>query len=120
MGKPVVLIVEDDAWSQRLMQDVLVHEGYDVVVTDKAETGIELIRTLDPSLVLMDIGLPGISGFDAIRAIRADAPIAATRVVAVTAAGPEARFESAGFDAFQPKPLILREFLGTIRRLVHA
>jgi len=117
---PVVLIVEDDAWSQRLMQDVLEHEGYDVVVTDKAETGIELIRALSPSLVLMDICLPGISGFEAIRAIRADGRIARTCVIAVTAAalGAESRFESAGFDGFQPKPLVLQEFLGTIRRLV--
>lgn len=123
MNKPVILIVEDDEKSRRLMHDVLVYQGYEVLETDRGEMGLELIRARHPALVLMDIHLPGISGLDAIREIRGDPAIAGTTVVAVTAGimgnTPEA-FRNAGFDDFQPKPLTLKEFLGTIRRMVPA
>ncbi len=121
MDKPMILIVEDDEKSRRLMRDVLEHQGYDVMETDQGEIAIELIRKLHPSLVLMDIHLPGISGLDAIREIRGDATIAATPVVAVTASvmgNARDKIRDAGFDGFEPKPLNLREFLGTIRKLL--
>ena len=121
MDKPVIVIVEDDEKSRRLMHDVLVYQGYEVVDADRGETGLDLIRARHPALVLMDIHLPGISGLDAIRAIRADPAIAATPVVAVTAAATSdapATYRDAGFDGFQPKPLAMNDFLGTIRRLV--
>lgn len=117
----MILIIEDDEKSRRLMRDVLEHQGYDVMETDQGEIGIELMRKLQPSLVLMDIHLPGISGLDAIREIRSDASIAATPVVAVTASvmgNAREKIREAGFDGFEPKPLNLKEFLGTIRRLV--
>ena len=79
------------------------------------------MRKLQPSLVLMDIHLPGISGLDAIREIRGDASIASTPVVAVTASvmgNARDKIRDAGFDGFEPKPLNLKEFLSTIRRLV--
>ena len=121
MEKPMILIVEDDEKSRRLMRDVLEHQGYDVMETDQGEIGIELIRKLQPALVLMDIHLPGISGLEAIREIRGDSSIAATPVVAVTASvmgNARDKIREAGFDGFEPKPLNLKEFLGTIRRLV--
>lgn len=121
MDRPLILIVEDDEKSRRLMHDVLVYQGYDVVETDRGEIGLALIRAQHPALVLMDIQLPGISGLDALRQIRSDPAIADTQVVAVTAAvtGDAMEvFRDAGFDAFQPKPLVMREFLGTIRSMV--
>ena len=117
----MILIVEDDEKSRRLMRDVLEHQGYMVMETNQGEIGLELIRKLNPALVLMDIHLPGISGLDAIREIRADATIADTRVVAVTASvmgNDRDKIQEAGFDGFEPKPLKLQDFLGTIRRFV--
>jgi len=121
--KPMILIVEDDEKSRRLMRDVLQHQGYDVMETDQGEIAVELMRKLQPALVLMDIHLPGISGLDAIREIRADASIAATPVIAVTASvmgNAREKIRDAGFDGFEPKPLNLKEFLDTIRKLVPA
>ena len=121
MEKPLILIVEDDEKSRRLMKDVLEHQGYAVMETDQGEIGLELIRKCHPQLVLMDIHLPGISGLDAIREIRADAAIAATPVIAVTASvmgNVREKIREAGFDGFEPKPLNLKAFLGTIRGLV--
>ena len=117
----MILIVEDDEKSRRLMKDVLEHEGYAVMETDQAEIGLDLIRQCHPQLVLMDIHLPGISGLDAIREIRADAQIAKTRVLAVTASvmgNVREKIHAAGFDGFEPKPLNLKAFLGTIRKMV--
>ena len=119
----MILIVEDDEKSRRLMRDVLLHQGYQVMETDQGETGLDMIRTLRPALVLMDIHLPGISGLDAIREIRADASIAGTKVLAVTASvmgNVREKIRDAGFDGFEPKPLNLKEFLGTIRTLLPA
>ena len=121
MEKPLILIVEDDEKSRRLMKDVLEHQGYAVMETDQGEIGLDLIRSHHPKLVLMDIHLPGIPGLDAIREIRADAAIAATKVIAVTASvmgNVRETIKEAGFDAFEPKPLDLKAFLGTIRRMV--
>ena len=121
MEKPLILIVEDDEKSRRLMKDVLEHLGYAVLETDRGESGLDLIRQRHPQLVLMDIHLPGISGLDAIREIRGDADIAATPVIAVTASvmgNVREKIRAAGFDGFEPKPLNLKDFLGTIRRLV--
>ncbi len=117
----MILIVEDDEKSRRLMKDVLEHQGYAVMETAQGEVGLDLIRRCRPKLVLMDIHLPGISGLDAIREIRADAEIAGTPVIAVTASvmgNVREKIHAAGFDGFEPKPLNLKAFLGTIRRLV--
>ena len=121
MEKPLILIVEDDEKSRRLMKDVLEHQGYAVIETDQGEVGLNLIRSHHPDLVLMDIHLPGISGLDAIREIRADRAIAKTPVVAVTASvmgNVHREILEAGFDGFEPKPLSLQTFLGTVRKLV--
>ena len=121
MEKPLILIVEDDEKSRRLMKDVLEHQGYAVLETDRGDIGLDLIRQRHPQLVLMDIHLPGISGLDAIREIRGDAEIAATTVIAVTASvmgNVREKIHAARFDGFEPKLLNLKDFLGTIRRLV--
>ncbi len=117
----MILIVEDDEKSRRLMKDVLEHQGYAVLETDQGEIGLAMIRECHPALVLMDIHLPGISGLDAIREIRADIAIAKTQVIAVTASvmgNVRETVRDAGFDGFEPKPLNLKAFLETIRRLV--
>ena len=121
MENALILIVEDDEKSRRLMRDVLQHQGYLVTETDQSEIGIELIRKLNPALVLMDIHLPGMSGLDAIREIRNDVSIAGTCVVAVTASvmgNVREKVREAGFDGFEQKPLNLQTFLSTVKRLV--
>jgi two-component system, cell cycle response regulator DivK len=117
---PLILIVEDDEKSRRLMSDVLVHQGYRVAEVGNAEDGIALMKRLHPKLVLMDIHLPGMSGLDAMHAIRRDASIAATKIMAITASvmgNDRNKIRDAGFDAFEPKPIHLREFLQKVKGL---
>jgi two-component system cell cycle response regulator DivK len=123
VDKPLIVIVEDDERSRRLMKDVLEHHGYVVLDTDNGESGLDLVRAHHPALVLMDIQLPGMSGLEALQAIRADASIAGTKVMAVTASvmdGDRDRIRVAGFDAFVPKPLSLPLFLQEVERLTAA
>lgn len=116
--KSVILIVEDDEKSRRLIRDVLNHQGYETLETDRGEEALDLMREHHPDLVLLDILLPGMSGLDTVREIRNDAGIAATPVIAVTASvmdNDRDKIRAAGFDAFEPKPLNLRAFLETVR-----
>jgi two-component system cell cycle response regulator DivK len=120
--KSVILIVEDDEKSRRLIRDVLNHQGYETLETDRGEEALDLMREHHPDLVLLDILLPGMSGLDTVREIRNDAGIAATPVIAVTASvmdNDRDKIRAAGFDAFEPKPLNLRAFLETVRSFAH-
>ncbi|MBI3714407.1 MAG: response regulator [Betaproteobacteria bacterium] len=123
LPKKLILIVEDDEKSRRLMRDVLAFQGYDIVETDRGEVAIALIRTHHPSLVLMDIHLPGMSGVQALQEIRDDGAIAKTPVIAVTASVMDKdreKVRNAGFDGFHPKPLNLKAFLMEVKQFIAA
>src|SRR5258706_11732104 len=116
-----VLIVEDNDKNMKLARDVLQNKGYQTLEAVTGEEGVQLAKQHVPDLVLMDIQLPGINGIEAFRQIRADAKTAGILVVALTASvTPTDRSEisAAGFDAFIGKPINLKEFLETIRRLL--
>ncbi|HXZ93868.1 MAG TPA: response regulator [Burkholderiales bacterium] len=118
-----VLIVEDNEKNMKLARDVLQAKGYATLEAVTGEEGVRLAREKTPDLVLMDIQLPGISGIEAFRQLRADARTAAIPVVALTASvTPTDRnqINQAGFSAFLGKPINLKEFLDTVKRLTEA
>ena len=115
-----VLIIEDDEKSRRLLADVLGFHGYTILQTDRGEEGMEMLNAGDVAVVLMDIQLPGISGFEALTLIRASERLHGTKVIAVTASVMDTdrkRILEAGFDGYVPKPVNLRELLGTVGRI---
>lgn len=123
MAGELILVVEDDARSQRLVRDLLEYEGYRVTVAGDGAEGVRLTRELRPALVLMDIQLPVLDGIAALRRIREDPETCDVCVVAVTASAmPSDRLKigAAGFDAYQRKPIDVREFAALVRRLVDA
>jgi CheY-like chemotaxis protein len=91
----LILIVEDDPKNLKLVRDTLQVRGSRTIEAGTGEEGVQLAREQHPALVLMDIQLPGISGVEAFRQLRA-----------------------AGFDGFQGKPISVRELLETIRQLL--
>jgi len=116
-----VLIVEDNDKNMKLARDVLQAKGYQTLEALTGEDGVKLARERKPDLVLMDIQLPGINGIEAFRQIRADANTSRIPVVALTASvTPTDRtaIAAAGFDAFLSKPINLKEFLDTVKRMV--
>jgi two-component system cell cycle response regulator DivK len=119
----LILIVEDNEKNLKLVRDVLQVKGYQTLEAGTAEAGIELARARMPQLILMDIQLPGMSGIDAIRALRADSGTAAIPVVAITASVMQQdrqQIMSAGFDGFIEKPINVRGLLETVQKAIEA
>lgn len=113
-----ILVVEDNERNLRLVRDVLVFAGYEVLEANTGEQGVELARANTPDLVLMDIGLPGIDGAEALRQLRQSPSTAAVPVVAVTAYAMDADLErtrDAGFDGCLTKPLSVRSLPEQVR-----
>ena len=106
-----ILVVEDNPLNLKLVRDVLTVSGYEVVAAPSGEEGVTLAQTCDPDLVLMDIQLPGIDGYEALRQLRQNSQLDGVPVVAVTAfAMREDRERAAreGFDGYIGKPISVR------------
>ena len=117
----LILIIEDDPNSRKLVRDVLQVKGYQTIESETAEEGLRLAKEQRPALILMDIQLPGISGIEALQRLRADPDTAAIPVIAVTASVMTAQQQNvleAGFDGFEGKPISVVALLKTIQDLV--
>jgi len=117
----LILIVEDNDKNLKLVRDVLQVKGYTTLEAGTAEEGIRLAREHTPDLILMDIHLPGMSGLEALKLLRADAATAAMPVIAVTASVMQQdrkQITEAGFDAYVGKPISLKEFLDAVRSVL--
>ena len=121
MASELILLVEDNEKNRKLAHDILVHQGYRVVDAESGEDALRLVQTERPSLVLMDIHLPGIDGIEALRRLRADPETSAIPIMAVTASAmtqDRAKIMAAGFDAYQSKPISVKLFLAAVRELL--
>ncbi len=116
-----ILIVEDDEKSRRLLSDVLAFHGYEVAAVSSGEEGVRTAMANKPDAALLDIQLPGISGFEVLAGLREPQCCGARLpVVAVTASVMEQdrkKILSAGFDAFVSKPVNIRDLLATLNQL---
>lgn len=116
-----ILIVEDDENSRMLARDVLQATGYRTAEAETAEEGLRLAHESPPDLILMDIQLPAMSGFDALRHLRGDPATRGIPVMAVSASAmthDRPRIMAAGFDGYQTKPISVRELLDAVRVLL--
>ena len=118
MAAAQVLVVEDNPRNMKLVRDVLEASGYRTLEAATGEAAVELARAHGPSLVLMDVQLPGIGGEAALAALRRDEETAAIPVVALTAQamqGDRERFLDAGFDGYLAKPVDIAELVAAVR-----
>jgi two-component system, cell cycle response regulator DivK len=112
-----ILVVEDNETNMKLVRDVLQAKGYSTLEATTGEDAVELARTLDPALVLMDVHLPGIDGIEALTQLREDERTHAIPVVAVTAQamrGDSKRFLDVGFDDYLSKPVDIAELIRVV------
>ena len=121
MANELILVVEDDDKSRKLVRDLLTVKGYEIIEAETGEEGVRLARERRPGLVLMDIRLPGIDGIQALARLRTEVATREIPVMAMTAsvmAGDRQRVLDAGFDAFQSKPIQIRDFVAAVEQLL--
>lgn len=118
---PKILIVEDNEMNRDMLSRRLERRGYAVVCAVDGAAGVEAARSERPDLVLMDMSLPVIDGWEATRRLKADAATAAIPVIALTAhamAGDREKAVEAGCDDYDTKPVELPGLLLKIERLI--
>ncbi|HKZ96517.1 MAG TPA: response regulator [Hyphomicrobiaceae bacterium] len=116
-----VLIVEDNELNMKLFHDLLDAHGYRTIQTRNGLDAIALARKHRPSLILMDIQLPEVSGLEVTKWLKDDEDLRDIPVVAVTAfamKGDEERIRSGGCEAYISKPISVPMFLDTVRRFM--
>lgn len=116
-----ILIVEDNEMNRDMLSRRLMRRGYEVEIATDGEAGVEAARRARPDLVLMDMSLPVIDGWEATRRLKADPVTAAIPVIALTAhamAGDRERALAAGCDDYDTKPIDLQGLIGKIARLI--
>jgi two-component system, cell cycle response regulator len=112
-----ILVVEDTAYSMQLMTYLLTAHQHTVIEAVTGEQGVELASVTAPDLVVMDLQLPGIDGFEALRALRSIPDRDAVPVIAVTSfamVGDRDRALTAGFDHYLTKPIDPESFVAEI------
>ena len=116
-----ILIVEDTEDNRQIMRDVLSSAGYELVEAETGEDGVAMARTHRPDLILMDIQLPVLDGYEATRRIKNDPTLRHIPIIAVTSyalSGDEAKARAAGCDGYVAKPFSPRELLLKVRELL--
>jgi CheY-like chemotaxis protein len=117
LARVSILAVDDHPVNLKLIRVLLVGEGYDVRTADDAEMALATITTCAPELILMDLQLPGMDGFELTRRLKADPETRGIVIIAMTAyamKGDKERALAAGCDGYLSKPLDTRALPGII------
>jgi two-component system, cell cycle response regulator DivK len=118
MGRRI-LVIEDHDENRRILRDLLTSGGFEII---EAVTGLDGVRMAEkerPDLILMDIQLPGIDGYEATRRIKANPALHQIPIIAVTSyalSGDDAQALEAGCDAYVAKPFSPRALLAKVRQ----
>jgi CheY-like chemotaxis protein len=120
---PLILVVDDMVETRRLMRLVLERGRFRVIEAGTGEEALRSIETSRPDLVVLDLRLPGMSGFDVARAVRASAdPVVVATVLLACSASVQAEVRreaiEAGCDDFEGKPFDVRVFADRVRELI--
>ena len=114
-----ILIVEDHEDARRILRDMLETTDYELVEAENGEQALAEVARQRPDLILMDIQLPILDGYEATRRIKADPALRSIPIIAVTSyalSGDEAKARAAGCDDFIPKPYSPRQLLAKVRQ----
>lgn len=116
-----ILLVEDNEMNRDMLSRRLERKGYEVVIAVDGQAGVDMASSANPDLILMDLSLPVMDGWEATRRIKADAATQGIPVIALTAhamAGDEQKAREAGCDDYDTKPVELNRLLGKITSLL--
>ncbi len=116
-----ILLVEDNEMNRDMLSRRLQRKGYEVVIAIDGEQSVALAKSENPDLILMDISLHVLDGWEATRRIKATPEIGSIPVIAITAhamAGDREKALEAGCDEYDTKPIELPRLLGKIKTLL--
>ena len=116
-----ILVIEDQEDNRRILRDLLTSASYEMIEAVTGEDGVALAETHRPDLILMDIQLPGLDGYEATRRIKANPELRQIPIIAVTSyalSGDEAKARAAGCDGYVTKPFSPRQLLAKIREFL--
>ena len=116
-----ILVVEDQEDLRRILRDLLIGSGYHVIEAADGAEGVAKAQDEQPDLILMDIQLPVLDGYEATRQIKADPRLAAAPIIAVSSfamKGDEEKARAAGCDQYVTKPYSPIQLLRTVRTLL--
>ena len=118
---PKILLVEDNAMNRDMLSRRLLKKGYQVALAVDGQSGVELAQTEAPDLILMDMSLPVLDGWEASRKLKTNPQTRHVPIIALTAhamAGDRERAIEAGCDDYDTKPIALPRLLGKIEALL--
>ena len=118
-----ILLVEDNEMNRDMLTRRLERKGFEVVTAIDGKAGIDMASSCNPDIILMDLSLPVIDGWEATRKVKADPATQSIPVIALTAhamAGDEQKALEAGCNDYDTKPIDLKRLLGKIDNLLGA
>jgi CheY-like chemotaxis protein len=118
-----ILLVEDNEMNRDMLSRRLERRGYEVVIAVDGQQGVDLAQSTHPDLILMDMSLPVIDGWEATRQLKAKDGVRSTPIIALTAhamSGDREKALEAGCDDYDTKPIELPRLLGKIEALLGA
>jgi two-component system cell cycle response regulator DivK len=113
-----ILVVEDQADNRRILNDLLTRAGYEIIIAEDGQQALDVVTRERPNLILMDIQLPLLDGYEVTRRIKADPTLRAIPIIVITSyalSGDEAKARAAGCDAYVAKPFSPRSLLAKVR-----
>jgi two-component system cell cycle response regulator DivK len=116
-----ILVVEDQQDNRQILRDLLTPNGFDVIEAEDGQAGIAAAKTHRPDLILMDIQLPILDGYEATRQIKSDPNLKSIPIIVVTSyalSGDDQKARAAGCDAYVTKPYSPRDLLAKIRKFL--
>ena len=119
---PTILLVEDNEMNRDMLSRRLARRGFEMLIAVDGEEGVRLARDARPDLILMDMSLPVLDGWEATRRIKANDATRNIPIIALTAhamQGDEQRAKEAGCDDYDTKPVELPRLLGKIEALLN-
>jgi two-component system cell cycle response regulator DivK len=118
---PRILVVEDQEDNRQILRDLFTSASYEMIEALSGDEGVAMAETHRPDLILMDIQLPGIDGYEATRRIRANPELSHIPIIAVTSyalSGDAGKAREAGCTGYITKPFSPRQLLATVRSLL--
>ena len=116
-----ILVIEDQEDNRRIMRDLLTSVGYEIIEAVTGEDGVTAAASHVPDLILMDIQLPGLDGYEATRRIKANPALQHIPIIAVTSyalSGDDVKAFEAGCNGYVSKPFSPRALLARIREFL--